>query len=588
MADITPQPWTTLGTDVKTPAVSTTTSTTDKAPVNTSITNANAQKPVVGSLQYKATNNPTATYGENSASTLALQKQLNATNAGKAGYVPIPEDSKYGPLTQKAANFKATDTTGQNNTNTNGTNTGSDAGTIKTPQDQVNDLNSKYDAAYKTFSDTMSQYTNGTIPLTAGEQAQIDGLKLQTQQLIDQSKQTNLNGQNTARIAAYRGGAAEGTDLITNTINPIIQKGVQNVNDLNIKLASAVADLTDKFKTNDMKGIKDAWDEYQQYTKDRTTTLQKTIDDTTAAVKDARDFAYKQQQDKIKNDMEYKKYALDVQKAEGDNIGSSLSAAGLDVLAKGYLTSGVLPSFGLGKQGATMKANIINRAVELAGGADNVNPSLNKAMYDANRATLKQQQQNYTVANTAYNIFDKNGQLALTLTKGLNNSNSPAINQLTNKVINQTTGQGQLDSFRAVLTSLQSEYATLINVKGGGGGQVTEGDKAKSEKAIPMDISPARLNDVLTNLKKEGSNVLTERKQTIDDLQNNIVTAGNAFNNKVQDNPLIGQVATAKTAGYSSQDIVQNLLKNDQYKDSAQKAKDAGYTDDEIINFLTQ
>lgn len=55
---------------------------------------------------YKKTNNPTATYGENSASNLALQKSLNKKNAGVEGWTPLKEDGKYGPLTQAAVNFK--------------------------------------------------------------------------------------------------------------------------------------------------------------------------------------------------------------------------------------------------------------------------------------------------------------------------------------------------------------------------------------------------------------------------------------------------------------------------------------------------
>lgn len=56
---------------------------------------------------YKQTNNPTATYGENSASVKALQQATNAKNAGVAGYSAIKEDGKYGPLTQQAVNFSA-------------------------------------------------------------------------------------------------------------------------------------------------------------------------------------------------------------------------------------------------------------------------------------------------------------------------------------------------------------------------------------------------------------------------------------------------------------------------------------------------
>lgn len=44
-----------------------------------------------------------ATLGERSPGVLALQKKINMENAGKAGYVPLKEDSLYGPLTQAAS-----------------------------------------------------------------------------------------------------------------------------------------------------------------------------------------------------------------------------------------------------------------------------------------------------------------------------------------------------------------------------------------------------------------------------------------------------------------------------------------------------
>jgi len=54
---------------------------------------------------FKQTNNAKPTYGESSASVLALQKKLNADNKGKQGYTAIAEDSKYGDQTKNAVGF---------------------------------------------------------------------------------------------------------------------------------------------------------------------------------------------------------------------------------------------------------------------------------------------------------------------------------------------------------------------------------------------------------------------------------------------------------------------------------------------------
>jgi len=48
-----------------------------------------------------------AIYGEKSAGVLALQQSLNKQYSGLPGYVPLKEDSLYGPLTQAATKFQA-------------------------------------------------------------------------------------------------------------------------------------------------------------------------------------------------------------------------------------------------------------------------------------------------------------------------------------------------------------------------------------------------------------------------------------------------------------------------------------------------
>jgi hypothetical protein len=55
----------------------------------------------------KNTDPTKAVYGESSSGVSALQQSLNAANAGKAGYVPLKVDGKYGPLTQAASSYAA-------------------------------------------------------------------------------------------------------------------------------------------------------------------------------------------------------------------------------------------------------------------------------------------------------------------------------------------------------------------------------------------------------------------------------------------------------------------------------------------------
>ena len=58
-------------------------------------------------------------------------------------------------------------------------------------------------------SKTITNIQNGTVPLSAGEQAQIDGLKQQFQGLIEDQKLTNINSEGVANIRGFQTGSAE-------------------------------------------------------------------------------------------------------------------------------------------------------------------------------------------------------------------------------------------------------------------------------------------------------------------------------------------------------------------------------------------
>lgn len=477
----------------------------------------------------------------------------------------------------------------------------------------LQDVQDAKDSLANTVNRQLQSVLKGTFPLTGPQQDLINSLQTQLNQQIAEQKVTNAAYVGSVSRAGFRSGTEEyGPDEYAGQIANAVSYGTAKIQELDNSAAKTMADLESGFQKDDYDMITKNYDILDKQLDDKGNHIKDMYNAVTSVLKDQRDqelasqaAATKQAQDakdfdeKVREfnstqDLAQKKYGLDAAQyqhqleVDASSGISSVDDAGLTMLAKGYLTSGTLPSVGYGKQAVAIRTAIINKAVQLSGGAGNVDPAVNKAAYEANKAVLKSQQQSYTVADNAYRVFDKNGDLALSLAKGLNNSNSPIINQLSNSVINQTTGQGQLDSYKAILTSLQSEYATLISVKGGGSGQVTEADKAKAEAAIPSDISPKRLQEVLTNLKTEGSNVLSERKQTLDQLNENMTTHASTFNNQVSEKPLVGQVSSAKAAGYSSSEIVSSLATNPQYANAVSTAKALGYGDDEIINYLTQ
>jgi hypothetical protein len=146
------------------------------------------------------------------------------------------------------------------------------------------------------LQDTISGYQNGTIPLTVGEQAQVDALKQSWQQLIDTQVLTNKSALGIASGAGYEGGAqyaGAGRENLfqTNTIGSIISAGVYKVADLNIKMAGAIAALTDALREKDINLAKQKWDAYNEYSTERASLLQKNIETAQKAIKEAQDRA---------------------------------------------------------------------------------------------------------------------------------------------------------------------------------------------------------------------------------------------------------------------------------------------------------
>ena len=148
----------------------------------------------------------------------------------------------------------------------------------------------KTDALHTANLTAMTNLSNGITPLKPEEQAQIDGLKLQYQELIDAQKLQNISASGTANIRGYQRGAAEyDPSFQTKTIGTIITAGANKIADLNIKMASAVAQLTMAFRNNDIANIKTLDETLRTNAKERQDTLQKVIDDAQKAVKDAQD-----------------------------------------------------------------------------------------------------------------------------------------------------------------------------------------------------------------------------------------------------------------------------------------------------------
>ena len=217
-----------------------------------------------GSLGYKPSEDPANSPG-------GIQSGSSVSNQSKPGF-----DVFGNPTAQTPTATTETSTTNQSSIDAN--------------KQVLQQAQADYQTASKTAMDTITNIQNGTTPLSAGEQAQVDGLKQQFQVFIDQHVLTNTGASGTANIRGYQQGAAEYDPTFqAKTIGSIVTAGQNKVADLNIKMASSVATLTQGFKDNNIKAIQNAWSMYQDASTKRTEALQKTIDSTQKAIKEAND-----------------------------------------------------------------------------------------------------------------------------------------------------------------------------------------------------------------------------------------------------------------------------------------------------------
>lgn len=164
------------------------------------------------------------------------------------------------------------------------------------------------DQAYQSFQNSISQLQNGTFPLNPTQQAQVDALKGQYQQLIEQQKIANKNYEGGIAVTnATSGRARYAPEIALGITMNAVNAGIQKIGNIETEMNSAVANMEDGFRTNNMKLVQSAYEAYQQHAQAKSDQITKVYTAVANAAKDARDYNYQLEKDKI--DQENKKLA---------------------------------------------------------------------------------------------------------------------------------------------------------------------------------------------------------------------------------------------------------------------------------------
>lgn len=224
---------------------------------------------------------------------------------------------------------------------------------------------------------------------------------------------------------------------------------------------------------------------------------------------------------------------------------TGLSSAAIDLAANQYLTTGQMPSLGLGSTAQVRAARtaILNRAAELGGGSI---PGINKAQLGSLTSSLTEQTKYLNTIQRSINTVDDNLKILQEAASKVNNSSVPAINQLTND-IKLKTGDGALNAFKTAIQTVRSEYGNIL----ARGGTVTDTVRGEAAQLIPDNITASQLNQVIDVLQREAQNVVGNAQDQVDTIQGQMSSL-------ITGKPLTppGNITPTGTTGSSADDIL--------------------------------
>lgn len=200
----------------------------------------------------------------------------------------------------------------------------------ESPVDQTNDdlkaVQAKQDAAYQTFANQIQQIQNGTFPLTTDQQAQVNSLQAQFDQLKQQQALANQNytgGVTNAGIASGRNRYAPEIEL--GNIQAAVSSGIAKIAAIDVQASSAISQLRQGFMSDNYELINSAYQAANQAFSQKSDTIQKMSENVRVATQDA----LTQHQREIEN-----------QRAEDDRTTAAIKFAAENDITKPYYLIG--------------------------------------------------------------------------------------------------------------------------------------------------------------------------------------------------------------------------------------------------------
>lgn len=235
------------------------------------------------------------TIGTMGQSVADLQQQLNAQHAGQPGWVPLVVDSKFGPKTQAAMNFKPLQT-GQQQVPSPAPQQQSPT-TLQGYTQGLQQMQSQGMQAYNDYKNLVDRINTGKIPLTPQQKVLLKGIEESFNSAAQQQETANKS----LNQAVTQSGATSGLQRYNPAeaaaqVNLSVSQGIQKVNDIHTEMNMKIAEMKQQFQDNNLKAARDAYNDYLDLQKQQYSYMKDIYDTTYQYNKDLRDFNLRQQE----------------------------------------------------------------------------------------------------------------------------------------------------------------------------------------------------------------------------------------------------------------------------------------------------
>lgn len=194
----------------------------------------------------------------------------------------------------------------------------------------------------------------------------------------------------------------------------------------------------------------------------------------------------------------------------------TLNQHDIDLLGDRYYETGQIPAVGMGKDATALRQQIIHSATQRATGlrepltdtsGQGASAAIagNAATLKATGATLLDMSKRTAIADASEHTASTNLDLAYNLMTKADQSGSPLINSIQNKIRSGLLGDPDVSAYVNALTTASNEYARVVSMAMGAQG-ITDAARKEGHDLFNPSLAPDQLRHNLEVARKEMAN----------------------------------------------------------------------------------